>query len=640
VAGEGRLPERPLAAGAEQPPEEGPAQPAEGARLGPLESPPTPSALTGAHGPAAWTRAERALAELCEALPGLRRSVADCQILVLVATEDEAAPLLAELGVKERVEVAGTSVVIPLQPAGVVVAIGGCDKVNAAHALTLLLASLERPPRLVLQVGVAGAFPGAGAEVGDLVVAEREVYSDLGASSPAGWLSAAELGLPVARVAGKECGGVFSLEKRLVEAALRLLRSETEREAWEDLRSRPPRVLAGTCLTSSRVSGTRAEAELLTERWQAVAESMEGAAAAHVCALHDVPFLEMRAISNLVVDRERGSWQIERAATVAARAARVLLESLERLPLSPRGVPSGGGSGGSAARPLKLAFSPCPNDTFIFHAWVAGLVPGAPAVEARLADIDLLNKLAAQGEVEVVKVSIHAFAHLRDRYALLHSGGALGRGVGPLVVARKDSWLRPAGSPEGGAALADELSRARVALPGGLTTAALLAQAFTGGLRRAVLMPFDHIMPAVAAGEVEAGVIIHEGRFTFASYGLRRLVDLGEWWEANTGLPLPLGGIAVSRSLDRAVQRAVEEAMHASVLQARRHPELSRDYVRAHAQEMDPAVCQAHIDLYVNDFTVDLGEEGEAAIRRLLALAQAHGAAAGVDGPLFWDEGE
>jgi 5,8-dihydroxy-2-naphthoate synthase len=166
---------------------------------------------------------------------------------------------------------------------------------------------------------------------------------------------------------------------------------------------------------------------------------------------------------------------------------------------------------------IRLAFSPCPNDTFIFHAWVGGLLTGAPPVEERLEDIDALNQMALRGEADVVKVSFYAFAHLRNRYALLHSGGALGRGCGPLIVARKDSPLRPAESAGGAALLADDLARVRLAIPGELTTAALLSGLFTGRARQRVVMPFDRIMPAVATGEVDAGVIIHEGRFTFGS---------------------------------------------------------------------------------------------------------------------------
>jgi 1,4-dihydroxy-6-naphthoate synthase len=290
------------------------------------------------------------------------------------------------------------------------------------------------------------------------------------------------------------------------------------------------------------------------------------------------------------------------------------------------------------SEPLRLAYSPCPNDTFIFRAWVQGLLPDAPAVEERLEDIDTLNLMALQGKADVIKVSTHAFAYLRETYALLHSGGAMSRGCGPLVVAPKDGPLRPAPSIQRVAVLADELARVRVAIPGELTTAALLVGLFTGRLRHTVVMPFDRIMPAVAAGEVDAGAIIHEGRFTFGSYGLRRLVDLGEWWEETSGLPLPLGGIAVSRSLDRTLQAEIERAVRSSVEHAGAHSEEAREYVQQHSAEMDPAVCRAHIDLYVNDFTLDYGEEGKEAIGQLLDAAASFGVIPASDKGLFWDD--
>jgi len=287
---------------------------------------------------------------------------------------------------------------------------------------------------------------------------------------------------------------------------------------------------------------------------------------------------------------------------------------------------------------LRLAYSPCPNDTSIFHAWVHGLVAGAPAAEAQLDDIDTLNRLAIEGGVDVVKVSAYAFARVREKYALLHSGGAMGRGCGPLVVAPKDSRLAAAPSVRRVAVLADELTRARVAVPGEHTTAALLADLLTSGLERPVFMAFDRIMPAVAAGEVDAGVIIHEGRFTFGSYGLRRLVDLGEWWEDTTGLPLPLGGIAVRRSLETSLKAEIERAVRKSVEHARAFPEAAMEYVRAHSQEMEASVCQAHIDLYVNEFTLDYGQEGEDAIRWLLEAVAGCGGIPDSDKGLFWDE--
>jgi 1,4-dihydroxy-6-naphthoate synthase len=287
---------------------------------------------------------------------------------------------------------------------------------------------------------------------------------------------------------------------------------------------------------------------------------------------------------------------------------------------------------------LRLAYSPCPNDTFIFRAWVQGLLPDAPAVEERLEDIDTLNLLALEDRADVIKVSMHAFAHLRDTYALLHSGGAMGRGCGPLVVGPKDGRLRPVPSLQRVAVLADELASARVAIPGELTTAALLVGLFTGGLRQPVIMPFDRIMPAVAAGEVEAGVIIHEGRFTFGSYGLRRLIDLGEWWEEFSTLPIPLGGIAVSRSLDPELQARIEHAVRASVEHAQADPDAAMAYALEHSQETDPDVCRRHIDLYVNDFTLSYGPEGEEAIRQLLSAAACFRVVPASDKGVFWDD--
>ncbi len=288
--------------------------------------------------------------------------------------------------------------------------------------------------------------------------------------------------------------------------------------------------------------------------------------------------------------------------------------------------------------PLRLAYSPCPNDTFIFHAWVRDLLANAPSVVERLEDIDTLNQIALHHAADIVKVSMHAFAHLRERYALLHSGGAMGRGCGPLVVARKDGPLRPPPSAGRTAALADELAHARVAIPGRLTTAALLTGVLTGGLRHPVVMPFNRIMPAVASGEVEAGVIIHEGRFTFGSYGLRQLIDLGDWWEERSGLPIPLGGIAVSRALNRDMQAKIERAMRSSVEHALANPEMAMHYVGEHSQEMDPLVCRQHIDLYVNEFTLEYGDEGEAAIRELLDTSSRIGVVPPSDKGLFWDE--
>jgi 1,4-dihydroxy-6-naphthoate synthase len=255
-------------------------------------------------------------------------------------------------------------------------------------------------------------------------------------------------------------------------------------------------------------------------------------------------------------------------------------------------------------RRLTFGFSPCPNDTFAFHALVHGLVEAPFAVEPALLDIEELNARAADGAFELTKLSFGAFAAVSDRYRLLRSGAALGHGVGPLVVARKPT------------ALADAAA-ARIAIPGRGTTAFLLLRLAAPELGEVVELRYDRILGAVARGEVDAGLIIHESRFTYAQQGLVRVVDLGEWWEERTGLPVPLAGICARRDLDDALVADADAALRASVEYALAHPAASRPYVRAHAQELSDEVCSAHIDLYVNEFSVDLRDEGLSAIERL-----------------------
>jgi len=247
-----------------------------------------------------------------------------------------------------------------------------------------------------------------------------------------------------------------------------------------------------------------------------------------------------------------------------------------------------------------LAFSPCPNDTFVFHAWVHGLVPGAPPVEVTYADVDVTNTEALGGAFDVVKVSYGALPWLLDRYALLPCGGALGYGCGPLV-------LTNGGDVTG-----------TVAVPGERTTAYLLFRLWSAAHppARIEVVPFHEIMPGVAGGRYDAGLVIHEARFTYQRYGLTAVADLGEWWQAETGLPIPLGAILAKReTVDPA---AAAEWVRASVRHAWAYPAASQEYVLAHAQEMEPDVVTQHIGLYVNRFTEDLGEEGYAAVRALL----------------------
>ncbi len=268
------------------------------------------------------------------------------------------------------------------------------------------------------------------------------------------------------------------------------------------------------------------------------------------------------------------------------------------------------------AEPLRVAYSPCPNDTFVFHAWAHGLVPGADAPEVTFADIDITNGMAERGELDVLKISYGALPWVLDEYALLPCGGALGRGCGPLVL------TRPGDS--------GDLSGRRVAVPSERSTAYLLfrlwaAKAVPGGLGEIVVLPFHEIMPAVRDGRVDAGLVIHEARFTYQQYGLHKLADMGEAWEQETGLPIPLGAIIARRSLGARRLEEITETIRASVRQAWDDPAASRPYVLAHSQEMDPHVADQHIGLYVNDFTADLGEDGYAAVRGLLTRAAAEG---------------
>ncbi|HEY2672055.1 MAG TPA: 1,4-dihydroxy-6-naphthoate synthase [Rugosimonospora sp.] len=257
---------------------------------------------------------------------------------------------------------------------------------------------------------------------------------------------------------------------------------------------------------------------------------------------------------------------------------------------------------------LRLAFSPCPNDTFIFHALVHGLVEGAPPVDVTYADVDVTNTAAERGEFDIVKVSYAALPWLLDKYELLPSGGALGRGCGPLV-------LTNGRGVEGGT----------VAVPGERTTAYLLFRLWSAEKppARIEVVPFHEIMPGVADGRYDAGLVIHEARFTYQRYGLTCLADLGEWWEGDTGLPIPLGAILAKRgSVDPA---EAARWLRDSVRHAWAYPAASQEYVLAHAQEMEPDVVAQHIGLYVNGFSEDLGDEGYAAIRALLGRAADEG---------------
>lgn len=257
-------------------------------------------------------------------------------------------------------------------------------------------------------------------------------------------------------------------------------------------------------------------------------------------------------------------------------------------------------------RELTFGYSPCPNDTFAFHALAHGLVDAPFRIRPVLLDIEELNRRAHNGEFDLTKLSVGAFAGVGSQYKLLRSGAALGHGVGPLVVTREPMSL-------------EDAVRGRVAIPGRETTAFRLLRLAAPTMTFALELRYDKILRAVANGDVDAGLIIHESRFTYKEHGLHCAQDLGVWWERETALPVPLAGICARATLDEATRTAAERAIRASVQYAFDHPDASASYVRDNAQEMSADVCRQHIALYVNEWSLDIGDAGLQAIDRLVA---------------------
>ena len=274
---------------------------------------------------------------------------------------------------------------------------------------------------------------------------------------------------------------------------------------------------------------------------------------------------------------------------------------------------------------LTLGFSPCPNDCFMFDAIVNRRIDleGLDFSE-RLADVEALNKAAFAGTIDVTKLSYHAYAYCARDYVLLDAGSALGRNCGPLLISKRRI-------------ASDEMAAGGllIAIPGRYTTANfLLGLAFPAARNRTELL-FSDIEGAVLDGRFDAGLIIHENRFTYQAKGLKKIVDLGEFWEGETGAPIPLGGIVVRRALGNDVAQRVNRVLRRSVEYAFAHREASLPYVRAHAQEMSEQVMYQHIDLYVNEYSIDLGVEGRRAVELLFAKANALGVIPPVTQPLF-----
>lgn len=271
---------------------------------------------------------------------------------------------------------------------------------------------------------------------------------------------------------------------------------------------------------------------------------------------------------------------------------------------------------------LSLGISPCPNDTYIFHALIEKLVAVPCDIELHMADVEELNAMVAAGELDISKISTGLVPHIADNYAMLASGGALGWGCGPLVVAQK-------------ALTADELRHARIAIPGRMTTANLLLDLHGGFEGERVEMIFDAVMPAVQRGEVDCGLIIHEGRFTYARHGLVRVFDTGAWWEEHFAMPLPLGVIVARRDVDKNLALAVQRSIADSVRYARAHPMACTAFVRQHAQEMEDEVTKQHIATFVTDFSLELGESGRKAVETLVLQGVRASGGKAPSAPLF-----
>jgi 1,4-dihydroxy-6-naphthoate synthase len=272
---------------------------------------------------------------------------------------------------------------------------------------------------------------------------------------------------------------------------------------------------------------------------------------------------------------------------------------------------------------LSLAYSTCPNDTFVFYALAHDRIDNTGfRFKIELKDVETLNQDAKNSLFDVSKLSFAAIGHLPETYGLLRSGAALGRGCGPLIVARPGFKL-------------DQLHLKKIAVPGLWTTASLLLSLYLADQPQVMPMPFDRIMPAVSKGKLEAGVIIHEGRFTYQEHNLICLLDLGEWWEQKTGLPIPLGGIAIRRDIPPEAAKAVDELIKKSLTYAFNNQAAADEYIKKHAQEMVPDVIKQHIDLYVNKFTLELGEEGNTAIETLFRMAREREVMPVSDVPIF-----
>jgi len=257
---------------------------------------------------------------------------------------------------------------------------------------------------------------------------------------------------------------------------------------------------------------------------------------------------------------------------------------------------------------LNLGFSPCPNDTFMFAGLANGWVRGNLKFNVTILDVETLNSLVTEEKIDISKISCHTLYYVQDKYCLLSVGAALGYGCGPLLITRPELSLK-------------DLSSATIAIPGKYTTAYLLLRLYAPYLRKEqiVFLPFDHIIKKVSTKQVDFGLIIHEGRFVYSQYGLKSVLDLGKWWEKQTHLPLPLGCIVAKRSLSKEKIEIFTQMLRESILFAYKHFDRVMEYVKKHAAYLEDQVIKRHIELYVTQFSLNLGDQGRRAIQTLIA---------------------
>jgi len=271
------------------------------------------------------------------------------------------------------------------------------------------------------------------------------------------------------------------------------------------------------------------------------------------------------------------------------------------------------GSMGEKKKTITLGFSPCPNDTFIFNGLVNGSVcPAGWDIREQLHDVETLNEMAFEENLDVTKLSFYAWLKVKDHYRLLNSGGALGFGCGPVVISQKPLT-------------AADMDACRIALPGRWTTAHLLFRLWAPRADNRLFVPYDRIFETLQAGRADCGVIIHESRFTYEKQGFRQVIDLGAWWEENSGGPIPLGCIAAHKRIGTDLAAQMDEAIQKSIQSAQADPAMALPYIRTHAQEMAADVLDAHIRTFVNAFSLDLGDKGRSAVAALESAARETG---------------